>query len=169
MKTTFLTAMLAAALLFAGCGQQPPPAPAASSPTGVPVTQPVLIVWEQGDKAAAVSTFVATDWKGGPLFPASSPLSLTEDQFKKLSQAERETKSAELLPQLEKLKKLAVAVTQAGRTAVATGDTPEARKHFTAVQECGAALDTPHSLAIAQLVGRSLKKMAAAEMTKLAQ
>jgi hypothetical protein len=37
------------------------------------------------------------------------------------------------------------------------------------LQECGAALDTPHSLALVQLVGQGIKKMAKAEMATLAQ
>jgi hypothetical protein len=168
MKTTALGAVLAASLLFAGCGQQPPP-PAATPSAAVPVTQSALAAWQEGDQAAAVSRFVEADWNSGLLFSSSSALSLTEDQFKALSNAERQAKSAEMLPQIEALKRLATAVTQAGRDAASKGDTALARKYFTSLKGCGTALDTSNSLALVRLVGQGLKKRADTEMSTLAQ
>jgi hypothetical protein len=168
MKATALGAVLAASLLFAGCGQQSPP-PAASSSVAAHVTQSALAAWQEGDQAAAVSRFVETDWNSGPLFSSSSALSLTEDQFKALSNAERQAKSAEMLPQIDALKRLAAAVAQAGRDAASKGDTAQARKYFTSLKGCGTALDTSNSLALVRLVGQGLKKRADTEMSTLAQ
>ena len=70
-------------------------------------------------------------------------------------------------PQIDSLKQLAAAVAQAGRDAAAKGDVAQARKHFTALRECGAALDTSDSLAIVRLVGQGMKKRAETEMSKL--
>ena len=126
-----------------------------------------MTAWAQGDKAAAVSGFVETDWKSGPLFPASSALSLTEAEFKTLAAAERLSKSKEMLPQIGALKQLAAAVAQAGRDAAANGDAARARQCFSSLQECGVALDTPSALALVQLVGRGIKKMAETELSRL--
>ena len=167
MKTTIIGILLTASLLLAGCGKQSA-APGSSASTATPATQSALTAWQQGDKPAAVTSFVETDWSRRPLFAPGSVLSLTEEQFKALSDAERQAKSREMLPQVESLKQLAAAVAQAGRDAAANGDAAQARNHFTALKECGAALDTPDSLALVRIVGQGLKRRADAELSKLA-
>ena len=167
MKTTAIVTVLVVALLLAGCGKQSA-SPNSPPPTAAPITQPAMTAWQQGDKTAAVTSFVETDWGGRPLFASGSVLSLTEEQFKALSNAEREAKQSEKNRQVDSLKQLAAAVAQAGREAAAKGDAAQARKHFTALKECGAALDTSDSLALVQIVGQGFKKRAATEMSKLA-
>ena len=132
-----------------------------------PVTQSAMTAWQQGDQTAAVSRFVETDWSSRPLFASGSALSLMEDQFKALSNSERQTKSSEMMPQIDSLKQLAAAVAQAGRDAAAKGDAAQARKHFVALKECGAALDTSDSLALVRLVGQGMKNGAETEISKL--
>ena len=117
------------------------------------------------EKAAAVTSFVGTDWSSRPLFASGSTLSLSEDQFKSLPDWER--RRSEMRPQIDSLKQLAAAVAQAGRDAAAKGDVAQARKHFAALRECGAALDTSDSLAMVRLVGQGMKKRAETEMSKL--
>ena len=168
MRTASITSILGLALLFTGCGKQAGALTASTSPATA-VAQPAMTAWEQGDKSAAVASFAETDWSKGPLFPPSSPLSLSESQFTKLSNAERQSKSAEMMPQVDSLKRLAAAVAQAGRDAAAKGETAQARKYFTALKQCGAALDSPDRLRLVQLVGQGLKKTAEAELTKLGQ
>ena len=128
-----------------------------------------MTAWQQGDKPKAVSSFVETDWSSRPLFASGSTLSLTENQFKALSDAERQAKSGEMMSQLDSLKKLASAVAQSGRDAAAKGDTAQARKHFTSLKECGTALDSPDCLRLVQLVGQAWKKMADTELAKIPQ
>lgn len=128
-----------------------------------------MTAWQQGDKATAISTFVETEWSSGPLFAANSTLSLSEDQFKALSNADRQAQSGEMMSQLASLKKLAAAVAQAGRDAASRGDTAQARKYFTSLKQCGTALDNADRLRIVQLVGQALKKMADAELAKVGQ
>jgi hypothetical protein len=168
MKTTTISAVLTVSLLLAGCGKKATP-PGSPPSTEAPVTQSAMTAWQQGDKPKAVSSFVETDWSRRPLFAASSTLSLTEDQFKALPDAERQAKSGEMMSQLDSLKKLASAVAQAGREAAAKGDTAQARKHFTSLKECGTALDSPDCLSLVQLVGKALKKMADTELAKMPQ
>ncbi len=123
-----------------------------------------MTAWQQGDIPKAVSSFVETDWSSRPLFAAVSTLSLTEDQFKALSDAERQAKSAEMMSQVESLKKLGLAVAQAGRDAAAKGDTAQARKYFTSLKQCGTALESPDCLSLVQIVGKSFKKLADTEL-----
>ena len=67
---------------------------------------------------------------------------------------------AEMMSQLDSVKKLAAAVAQAGRDAASKGDTAQARKYFTSLKQCGTALDSPDCLSLVQLVGKAFKKMA---------
>lgn len=131
--------------------------------------QPLLDEWQQGDKSTAISRFVQSDWSTSPLFPASSPLSLSEEQFTRLPASDREAKSGEIASQTRVLKELAAAVAQAGIDAVAKQDTAQARKHFTSLKQCGEALNGPGSLAMTKLVGQGIKKRADAELSKMGQ
>lgn len=172
MKNTTILAVTAAAILMAGCGKKETLASNSNTPSSVqtsPISQPALTAWQQGDKAAAISNFVAADWSARPLFAADSPLSLSEDQFKSLSDADRKTKSKVMLAQIDSFKTLAAAVIQAGHDAAAKGDAAEARKDFTALKACGAALGGPESLKLVQLVGEALNKNADTELAKIPQ
>ena len=168
MKTTTISAILTVSLLLAGCGKKTTP-PSSTPSTAAPVTESAMTAWQQGDTPKAVSSFVESDWSRRPLFAASSTLSLTEDQFKALSDAERQAKSGEMMSQLDSVKKLAAAVAQAGRDADSKGDTALARKHFTSLKQCGTALDSADCLSLVQLVGKGFKKTADTELAKIPQ
>ena len=168
MKTTRTTAVLAALLLFTACSRKAERSgPTASA--AMPIAQPAMTAWQQGDKATAISSFVETEWSSGPLFAANSTLSLSEVQFKALSNADRQAQSGEMMSQLDSFKKLAAAVAQAGRDAASKGDTAQARKYFNSLKQCGTALDNADRLRMVQLVGQALKKMADAELAKVGQ
>jgi predicted small lipoprotein YifL len=175
MKNTTITVVMAATILIAGCGKKspsisatPPPAQAdAASPS--PAAQPALTAWQQGDRAAAVSSFLAADWSARPLFAAGSILNLSESQFKALSDAEREAKSKDMFSQLDSLKQLARAVVQSGHDAVSKGNTAQARKCFTSLKQCGTALESPDCLLLVQLVGKAFVKMSDTELAKIGQ
>ena len=131
--------------------------------------QTLLNEWQQGNKPTAISRFVETDWSARPLFPATSPLSLSEDQFKSLSASDRETKATEITAQTGVFKQLAAGVAQAGMDAAGKKDIAQARKYFTALKQSGEALDSSGSLAILKLVGQSIKKKGETELAKLGQ
>ena len=105
MKTTAIVTVLAASLL-AGCGKKPTSQGTPPS-TVAPVTQSAMMAWQQGDKAAAVTSFVGTDWNSRPLFASGSTLSLSEDQFKALPDWER--RKSEMRLQIDSLKELGMA------------------------------------------------------------
>ena len=168
MKTTIISAVLTASILIAGCDKTTAP-PSSAPSAAAPVTQLAVTAWQQSDKPTAVSSFVETDWNSRPLFASSSTLSLTEDQFKALSDAERQAKFGEMMSHLDSLKQLAAAVAQAGRDAASKGDAVQARKYFTSLKQCGAALDSSNSLALVRLVGQAINKRADTEMLKLSQ
>jgi hypothetical protein len=177
MKTIIIIIVTTASILLAGCGKKKDSVGSSASPTKAqadaasssPVTQPALTAWQQDDKSTAINRFLEADWSALPLFASGSALSLSEDQFKSLSDANRQVKSSEMMAQLGSLKQLAAAVAEAGRDAASKGDTAQARKCFTSLKQCGAALDRPNRLRIVQLVGQALKKMADAELGKLGQ
>lgn len=166
MKTIFIIAVLSVSVLLVGCSKEADSSNRASS-TGTPVTESAIAAWQQGDAPKAVRSFIETDWSSRPLFPADSTLSLTEDQFKALSEVERQAKSAEIMSQLDSVKKLGAAVAQAGRDAMTKGDSVQARKHFASLKEFGTALESPDCLSLVQLVGKAFKKMADAELAKI--
>jgi RNA polymerase sigma factor (sigma-70 family) len=132
-----------------------------------PVLEPIILAWQQGNQAEAVGKFIEADWNTRPLFARNSVLSLSEKQFKALSDAERKAKSEEMLPRLAILKQLAAAVLQTGRDAAAKGDKGRARRSFVAIEQCGADLAKGDYMLIVQLVGKAFEKMADSEIAKL--
>jgi hypothetical protein len=162
---------LALALAFSigvgtSCGKKhspPDPMPARSA-SAMPATEPVLTAWAQGDHAGAIKQFVETDWSAGPLFASNSALRLSETAFLEFPAAEREQRIAEVQPKLAELKHLASAVVESGRAAAARNEADLARKHFVALQQFGAALDTTNSLRLVNLVGQALQKLADREL-----
>ena len=176
MKTNHLSGIMATFILLAGCskkddssgGSAPPKKqPVNAESAAAPVTQRALTAWERGDHSTAIRSFLEADWSARPLFAPDSALSLSEDRFKALSNAERQAKSDEMLPQISSLKQLAAAVAQAGRDAASKGDAAQARKYFTSLKQSGTALDSPDRLLLVQLVGKAFKKMADAELAKV--
>jgi hypothetical protein len=165
MKIPIIGIIVAATILLVGCSKHDASSSTSTS-AAAPILQPAMTAWQQGDKAAAVTTFVATDWSSRPLFAPNSVLSLSEDQFNAFSDAENQAKSAEMLSQLDSLKQLARAVAQTGDEAAAKGDTAQARKCFTSLEQCGAALDTG-SLRMVKLVGQAFQKLANSELAKV--
>lgn len=168
MKNAITSAVIAASLLLAGCGKKAA-SPDPKSQGAAPVAQPAMTAWQQGDKPAAISSFAQADWTGRPLFAPGSGLSLSEDQFKRLSATERQAASVELQSQLDTLKQLTAAVAQAGRDAAAKGDKAQAQKYFTSLQQCGTALQSPDCLILVQLVGKAVKKVGDSELAKVGQ
>jgi len=159
--------MLVSMLLLAGCGKQSVSSATAPPSALAPVAQSALTAWQAGDTNTAVSNFLSADWSTRPLFPASSALSRTEQQFGALPAADRDAMAQNVSDQLGLLKHLCAAVAQAGHDAVARQDIATARKYFSALKQCGEALDGNESSDIVKLVGRSVKKNAEAELAKL--
>ena len=173
MKNAIITGVMAATILMVGCGKKSPsssatPPPAQADPaSSAPIAQPALTAWQQGDKVAAVSSFLAADWSARPFFAVGSALSLSEAQFKALSDADRQAKSTEMTTQLGLLKQLAAAVAQAGLDAASNGDASQARKDFTSLKQFGAALESSDSLLLVQLVGKGIEKRGDTELAKI--
>ena len=164
MKIQTISAVVAATFLLVGCGKQntssgTPPAPVKAQPTaasGAPVAQAALSAWQQGDQSTAVNSFLAADWSARPLFPTNSVLSLTEDQLKSLSDADRQARLGEIDKQLYSLLQLAGAVSRAGHDAASKGDTAQAQKYYTSVKQCGTALNSPDCSKRVQVAGVQL-------------
>ena len=170
MKTTSTTVVLAVLLLLTACSRKADRSGSTAS-AAVPIAQPAMTAWQQGDKSTAISCFVQANWSTLPLFAPDSTLSLSEEEFQALSNTDRQARSREMMSQLDVFKKLAAAVAQAGRDAASKGDAAQARKYFTSLKRCGMALDQPGCLRLRllQLVGQALGKMADAELAKVGQ
>ncbi len=192
MKIRILAGVAVAAFFVAGCGQRdvatgngsPPAAanaptntaaatPAATAPqaivnVGTPIMQPIRAVGQDGKPAQAGSLCAEAPGHGRPTFPPGMTLSMTEAQFAALSDADRQLRFGELTAQLDLVKHLAASVSQAGRDAAAKGDSEQAKKFLTSLQNCGAALDTPERLKLVRMVGKTMKEMGSNELAKIA-
>jgi len=172
MKYAIITGVMAATILIAGCGKKSPsssatPPPAQADAASSPASHPVLTAWQQGDKAAAVTNFLATDWSVHPLFASGSILSLSEDQLKALSAADRKAKADEMLPQLLTFRDLAEAVEQAGHDAASKGDIAQARKYFVSLKQCGTALDSPDYTFMLRQIGQAIQKLSDKDLAQI--
>lgn len=144
-------------MAFAGCGKR----------AQTSVLPPIVEQWQKGDKSGAIGRFVEADWSARPLFEPGAAMSLSEEQFQKLSVAEIDAKMKEVLPQINTLRQIAQGVMEAGKEAAKLGDRAKAKKHFTAVKQCGEAIEKDNTLKIVQLVGKAIAKMADAELAKV--
>ncbi len=177
MKIRTMSIVTAASILLVGCSEQSSSsneaAPLANegitASVAVPVLQPAMTSWQQGDKSAAVSKFLEADWSARPLFPANSPMGLSLDQIKALSAAEKEAQAGQMASEVGLLNALLVAAMQAGDDAAAKGDTTQARKYFTALQQCGAVLASPQYPIIVQPIGQAFEARAKAKLAKMGQ
>jgi hypothetical protein len=176
MKYIIITGIMASAFLLSGCDKKngspdnstvQPSAQAATTLSSLPILQPALTAYMQGDTKTVVSNFLVVDWSARPLFASGSALNLTENQLHALSEANYHAKSTEVTSQLLSLKALATAVAEAGRDEAKSGDAIQARKDFMSVKQFGTALDNPDHLKIVQLVGQAYKKMSDADMAKI--
>jgi hypothetical protein len=173
MKYAIITGMLIATILVAGCGKKMRSAGSSTAPPTAQSAQPeaasfpALAVWERGDKAAAVTNFLATDWSSHPLFTTGSVFSLSETQLRALSPAERKAKADEMLPQLLSLRDLAKAVEQAGRDAAAKGDKIQARKYYESLKQCGTALDSPDYTIMLGRVGQAIQNLGEKDLEQI--
>lgn len=142
-------------------------------PKEVPALEAALAALDQGDKDRAINSFVAADWSSGPLFSSSSLLSLSEDQYAQLlrnmSKAEREAKGKELPGMVRSIRELAFAVKDAALEKVAKGEIDGARKYFTALKECGTAIENGDYTHLLKMVGRAVKNIGEGELEKLSQ
>ncbi len=166
---------MVATILMAGCGKKsssisatPLPTQANAAPS-LPVAQSALIALQQGDKAAAIRSFVAADWSSRPLFETGSVLNLSEDQFKALASADSGAKAQEMITQISWFKQLSDAVAQAGIDAAAKGDTAQAREYLTSFRQFGLALESQDYMRFVNLYGKGIENKANAELAKIGQ
>ena len=191
MNFAIFAGLIAVGILLGGCGKKnsetgsasPPtatsnmapadtsmdtsPASASAGVSGSPVVQPVLIAWQEGDKARAINLFVGSDWSARPTFPGGMALSLSEGQLKALPEADRALKYQQVSAQLDLMKEVVAAVNEAGQAAVASGEVVNARRCFMSLKQFGAALDNPDRLQQLQILGKVSKNMADAGLGKL--
>jgi hypothetical protein len=170
MKYAIITGGLIATILLARCGKEPPSSspPPSTAQTEVASFQ-ALTVWQQGNKDAAITNFLATDWSAHPLFATGSVFSLSETQFMALSIGERRVKNDEMFSQLQSLRRLAQAVEEAGHDAAAGSDHKQARKNYESLRRCGMALDSQEYTFTLQQIGQAIQKLGDTGLNQIGQ
>lgn len=133
----------------------------------VAATHSAMEAWQCGDKPSVIADFLKVDWTVRPLFDSYRALSLSEDQFVALPQADREAHSKEIMAQMKSFRKLLAAVSKAGHDAAAKGNVAQAREIFTSLKQCGSALDSRDCLQSLQNFGKHLKNKADAALHSL--
>jgi hypothetical protein len=173
VKSGCAGAVLTVLLLSVGCSEPAnspvsgPPANSLAVSLPPPPAELALQAWGKRDVATAIETFTDTDWSTPPLFAVGSALNLTQQEFLALPVAERATAEKSVLSHMKTLKRLALAVAEAGRDEALQGHVADARKRFSAMGRCGAALDRPDCLLLVQPLGKLLEKTARDELAKL--
>lgn len=155
---------------FVGCGKNSAPSSTTSSAAqGEYAMAPILSAWQQGDQSDAVRAFSETDWTARPLFEPGSVLVLSEQEYAALPASRRASEDGSMVATMRTFKEIATAVAEAGRDAVAQGDTAQARKYFDSLKECGTALSAPDRLSWIRVHGNGLLKMVDKELERLPQ
>lgn len=173
-----LLLVLFAVVLSSGCGNKGPetkaPGHEAAQAPGSITAESVIAAFKQGDRTGAIEKFVRVDWTRRPLFATDSLLNLSEEQFKEkilalrqaarpgavpLSKEEQEL-SEKLMSEIRTLKELVRAVADEAKAAVARGDRATAHRYYTAIRECGQALQSQEFTQLVQLAGKGFVKLA---------
>lgn len=162
----FPPALLLAAicsLAASGCGD-PAPTKAAVPAANKTSLEKAMFSWTEGDKKSAVEAFLRLDWKKDTLFSSGSVLRYSEAEFAALPQAVREKINQPMLDQVQALKTLCAGVAESGREMRKNGDKAGAENCFNQLAKCGKALEQPGSLALVQMVGKAMTKLAEKEL-----
>jgi hypothetical protein len=88
-------------------------------------------------------------------------LGYSEREFVALPRAVNEKLHPQILEEVRRLKGLAQHVRDAANAAASRGDKTRADLYLGQLKACGAALEGPDSLALVQMVGKAIAKMAA--------
>lgn len=191
-KLKYIAGVIAASILIAGCSKkiesstasapltEPPSANTTSSPVvaessetevhpavSTPVIQPILTVWQEGNSAAAINTFVEANWNARPIFPAGMAAGLTDAQMQGLPDADRQLRSHEMEAQVGLIGDLITAVSNAAQDAVSNGDAARARGCYLALRRFGTAFDNPANQAQVKHLGQVARNMAKLGLAKL--
>lgn len=173
-----LLLVLSIVVLTTSCGKKgtetkAPGREAAQAPGSISA-ESAIAAFKQGDRAGAVEKFVRVDWTRRPLFPADSLLNLSEEQFKEkilairqaarpgtvpLSKEEQEL-ADKLMNEIRTLKELVRAVADEAKAAAARGDRSTAQRYYTAIRNCGQALQSQEFTQMVQLAGKGFVKLA---------
>lgn len=116
----------------------------------------VLTLWESGKNDDAVRQLVLIRWDAPDIFADASALSLSEDRFASLSQAEKTGMQQEVIELVPKLKAIARHALSAGDDARSAGDKEMAVAHYEAVRHFGEALSGSERLLVIQQIGKPI-------------
>jgi hypothetical protein len=128
----------------------------------------VVALWDNGKKDEATAKFLSVNWKNPSVFNEMSCFDLSERQFGWNSRKERERIMEEYSNLRDKLLVGVVRyVRSAGDSVLASGDEQTAREYYSGILRCGQALSSPNRLALIQLDGKAIVKMAQDRLSSL--
>jgi len=128
----------------------------------------VFALWDTGKKDEAMAKFLSVNWKAPSVFNELSCFNLSENQFGSYSKRKRERIMKEYSNLREKLLIGIVRyVRSAGDDILADGDKQTAREYYSGILRCGQALSLPARLALIQLDGKAIVKMAQDRLSSL--
>lgn len=196
MKRTYTIAALilfaASVMVISGCESKAPPAeqpeqtatesqqpaqvsqpqvspqPAASAESAIPVTfDHVLNLWQSGQKDAAAAQFLTLNWQSPDVFEKGSVFTISEPQFVKLSENERQQIAQEAVAKTKYIKELSRHVVDQAKALIAENKKDLAMQHYNALMDCSNILSGDNQLKLVQLVGKALPKFIQRELPDL--
>lgn len=111
--------------------------------------------------AKAADEFMKIDLADAPLFSPGSPLSYSEAQFIKLPREANEKLAQQAQDDLALIKKIVAEIRTRRDRARAAGNSEMVRQLNTQLEKLASKLEGPGNLAITQLVGKAVRKVAA--------
>ncbi|HTG43053.1 MAG TPA: hypothetical protein VK633_00855, partial [Verrucomicrobiae bacterium] len=153
-------------LLLGGCSpkgsQAPATQPSATQPSATSSTRLEMTLQLAKDSPAkAADEFMKIDLADAPLFSPGSPLSYSEAQFTKLPREANEKLARQAQDDLALIKKIVAEIRTRRDQARGAGNAELVRQFNSQLEKFASKLEGSNNLAITQLVGKAVRKVAA--------
>ena len=126
-----------------------------TSGTKTVLAKDALASWEAGRKDEAVTQFLSVQWDSPSAFEGMEALTMSEQDFRALSQSEMTQAAKQAMDLTGKLRKLIFYVASDAEKLAASGNTQAAKERLMAVKRHGQALSQPERLEIVQMYGEA--------------
>jgi hypothetical protein len=127
----------------------------------------VLVAWNMGKRGEAINDFLQLNWQDPAVLQGIPVLSMTEQQFAALSQAQRDQMNQQVQQLSQTFRDIGKAVVASADSFIASKNRAGARARLEAAQQFGQALAAPERLAIIQLVGKAIMSLAQEKLSNI--
>ena len=136
---------------------------AASTPKEETVLSPLIAALQNDETEEVLRLFREIDWSQRPLFPASSPLSLSEGEY--MAAVKRQRPGPNLMGEIQDfLKPLSREVLHAGKTAALEGNVSLSQDYFESLKAFGQAIQDSELTLVVTQMGQAFVASADAEL-----